>query len=302
MKFSVWPSNGRSWEETSSLAQRAEAQGWHGLWYPDHLMPNTEDGEPADGEAHECWSILAGLAAVTERIRLGSLVSPVTFHHPVVLAKRAISVDHISNGRAVLGIGAGWQVNEHRATGVELPPLGERVRRFQEAIEIISRMRTEKRVSNDGTWFTATNLPADPKPVAVPMPIIVGTSGPRMSRATARWADEWNTWGDVDTLRQKTEVFDTACAAVGRDPKTVWRSAQAMIFFVDDAERAAKVLARAPAGRVLVGSSEFLVEQIGRYAELGVDEFIMPDFNFGGTESERVEAFDRFWSEVAAQF
>jgi alkanesulfonate monooxygenase SsuD/methylene tetrahydromethanopterin reductase-like flavin-dependent oxidoreductase (luciferase family) len=300
MKFSVWPSNGRSWEETRSLAQRAEAQGWYGLWCADHLMPNTEDGEPADGDALECWSILAGLASVTERIRLGSLVSPVTLHHPVVLAKRAITVDHISNGRAVLGIGAGWQVNEHRAAGVELPAPGERVTRFGEAIEIIARMRTEQRVTTTGSWFTATNLPADPKPVAQPMPLMVGTASPRMARAAARWADEWNTWGDVALVETRTHIFHQACDAVGRDPTTVRRSAQAMVFFADDSARAAKIVEGGD-DRVIAGSSEHIVEQMGRYAELGVGEFIMPDFNFSASESQRAEAFDRFWTEVATQ-
>lgn len=301
MKFSVWPSSERPWDEVAQRARSAEQQGWHGLWYPDHLMPNTEDGEPADGPVFECWSILAGLAAITERLRLGALVSPVTFHHPVVLANRAFAVDHISNGRAVLGLGAGWQVNEHSASGVELPAVGERVARFEEAIEIISRMRTQARVTVDGHWFKATNLPADPKPVG-PLPIVVGTSGARMSRATARWAEEWNTWGDVDLVSEKTGVFDRACEQVGRDPKTVWRSAQAMVFFVDDDATATRIRERAPAGRVLIGSAAQLLDELNGYAALGVDEFIVPDFNHGGPESVRTEFFDRFWNEVATKF
>lgn len=124
MKFSVWPSYERPWNEVVELAAWAESAGWYGLWYADHLMPDTDDGAPDDGDALECWSVLAGLAPLTSTLRLGSLVSPVTLHHPVVLAKRATTVDHISDGRAVLGIGAGWQVNEHACAGIELPPPG----------------------------------------------------------------------------------------------------------------------------------------------------------------------------------
>jgi len=300
MKFSLWPSFERPWTELVQLATTMEVAGWHGFWYADHLMPNTEDGTPADGVAFECWTTLAALAAVTSTLRLGSLVSPVTFHHPVVLAKRATTVDHISGGRAVLGIGAGWQVNEHGAIGVELAPPKERVDRFEEAIEIISRVRTEARVTTVGKFFKATDLPFDPKPIG--LQLMVGTSGPRMGAIAARWADEWNVWGTPETVAAATDRFLAACERVGRDPGTVHRSTQALVFMIDDPERAEKMRSRVPADRSLVGTSAELVEQIGRYVELGVDEFILPDFTLGSTAEQRLATYQSFDEQVASAF
>jgi alkanesulfonate monooxygenase SsuD/methylene tetrahydromethanopterin reductase-like flavin-dependent oxidoreductase (luciferase family) len=300
MKFSVWPSFARPWQEVVQVAAAAEAAGWHGLWYADHLMPNTEDGTPDDGDAHECWSILAGLAALTSTLRLGSLVSPVTLHHPVVLAKRATTVDHISGGRAVLGIGAGWQVNEHACAGIELAAPGVRVDRFAEAIEVITRVLREQRVTTDGTWFRATDLPFQPKPVQQPLPVMVGTGSPRMSRLTAKWADEWNTWGTPDEVRRRTTVFDAACEREGRDPASVRRSVQALVFVADDPTRVAKLRERVPADRSLVGSYAELTDLVGSYAEMGVDEFILPDFTLGGSHDERLDAYAAFHDHVAA--
>lgn len=302
MKFSVWPSFERPWEELVRFATEIETTGWHGLWYADHLMPNTEDGVPADGATFECWSVLAGLAAVTSRIRLGSLVSPVTFHHPVVLAKRAMTVDHISGGRAVLGLGAGWQVNEHAAIGMDLAAPGERVTRFEQAIEIVNRVRTETRVNTAGHWFKATDLPFDPKPVQSPMPVMVGSGGPRMMRITARWADEWNTWGDPDTVGARTDEFMRACEREQRDPSSVHRSAQALVFLMPDAAAADRMRAKAPAERSIVGTPEELVEQIGRYVDLGLDEFIVPDFTLGGSAEQRLDSYRRFQAEVISAF
>jgi len=140
MKFSIWPNSERPWTEVRDLATEIENMGWDGLWYADHYMPNTPDGEPIGGDMHECFSILSALAATTSRIRLGSLVTPTTMNHPALIANRAATIDRISNGRFVLGMGAGWQINEHTAFGIELFGNKDRVDRFAEAIEITSRM------------------------------------------------------------------------------------------------------------------------------------------------------------------
>jgi alkanesulfonate monooxygenase SsuD/methylene tetrahydromethanopterin reductase-like flavin-dependent oxidoreductase (luciferase family) len=291
MKFSVWPSFGRPWSEVVELATFAETAGWHGFWYADHLMPNTEDGTPDDGDALECWTVLAALAPLTQRLRLGSLVSPVTLHHPIVLAKRATTVDQISNGRAVLGLGAGWQVNEHACAGIELPTPGVRVGRFADAIEMVARVLVEQRVTTDGAWFRATDLPFQPKPVQAQLPVMVGTGSPRMSRLTARWAQEWNTWGDPTEVRRRSDIFDAACELEQRDPASVYRSVQGLIFHTDDPAKAAKLRERAPEDRALIGSTAQLIDLIGSYAEMGVDEFIVPDFTLGNTHKERMDAY-----------
>jgi alkanesulfonate monooxygenase SsuD/methylene tetrahydromethanopterin reductase-like flavin-dependent oxidoreductase (luciferase family) len=229
------------------------------------------------------------------------MVSPVTIHHPVVLAKRVTTVDQISGGRVVFGIGAGWQVNEHAAYGFRLPDPGERVSHFIECLQVIRHLLDDTRATFDGQWYHLTDAPFEPKPVQSPLPILVGTAGPRMMRATARYANEWNTWGDPATVRAKTADFATACAAVDRDVHTVRRSAQALVFFADEATRA-KLVDKVPAGRSLAGSPAQLVDMMGEYAEAGVDEFALPDFTLGESAAQRRENIERFRDEVAAHF
>jgi probable F420-dependent oxidoreductase len=299
MKFSVWPSPERPWSEIRDLARWAEDAGWHGIWFADHYMPNTADGEPADGDVHECWAMLAALAAVTERLRLGPLVSPTTVHHPAVLANRAASIDRVSGGRFVLGIGAGWQVNEHRAYGIELFDVGDRVSRFEDAIQIVRSFLTEERTTFAGEHFTVTDAPCQPRPVQSPLPILVGTASPRMARIAARHADEWNTWGDPDEATARSGRFGAACEAVGRDPSSMRRSVQALVFMADDEADLARMRERAVPERSIVGTPAQVVDASGRYVELGFDEFILPDFNLGRDPSRRHDALARFQEQVA---
>ncbi len=154
MDFAVWPAYDRSWEETLALAQFAERNGYRSFWYADHMMPDRPDGTPDPGDAYDCWTILAAVGAVVPRVRLVSMVSPLTIHHPAVLAKRATTVDHISGGRAVLGLGAGWQVNEHACYGFDLLEAGPRVARFAEGIEIIHRLLRDESTTFAGKSFT----------------------------------------------------------------------------------------------------------------------------------------------------
>ncbi len=303
MKFSVWCSYERPWSETLELATWAEQTGWHGFWYADHFMSQTDDDTPGDGMTLECWSVLAAVAATVPRLRLTSMVSPVTIHHPVVLAKRVATVDHISGGRAVLGMGAGWQVNEHQSYGFDLKEPGERVSHFIEAIQVVRSLLHDERTNFDGTWYHLTDAPFEPKRGGdAPVPILVGTGSPRMLRATARYADEWNTWGDPTLVAERTATYNEACAAVDRDPATMHRSAQAMLFFADDDAAREKVAAFAPAGRSLIGSGQQLIDLIGGYVELGVDEFALPDFTLGNSHAQRMDAFARFHSEVMSAF
>src|ERR1700746_2579019 len=154
-------------------------------------MPNTGDATPARGDVYECWALLPALAAVTRRVRIGTLVSPTSVHHPALLAKRPATIDGLSGGRMVLGLGAGWQVNEHHAYGIELEPPGKRVSRFAEAIQIVRSMLSQDSTTFSGAYYGITDAPCDQKPVQAPLPILVGTRGPRMLRITARYAGEW---------------------------------------------------------------------------------------------------------------
>ena len=302
MKFSMWPNPERPPAEVLDLARLADAEGWFGMWYADHYMPNTGSETIQPGDVNECWDILPAIAAVTERIRVGPLVSPTSVHHPAVLANRAATIDQLSNGRMVLGIGAGWQINEHHAYGIELEEPGPRVTRFDEAIQIIRSLLDNERTDFSGEYYDINDAPADPKPVQSPLPILVGTGSPRMLRITARHADEWNTWGAPDMAGGALDKLHTACEQVDRDPSTIWKSTQALVFMSDNEELAGNIKGGDMGPRSIVGSNDQLVEEIGRYAELGFDELIVPDFTLGASAGERTANYRQFWSEIAAHF
>jgi len=290
VKFSLWPSNTRAPADVLEDVRGAEANGWCGVWLADHYMPNTGDTTPARGDVYECWALLPALAAVTERVRIGTLVSPTSIHHPALLAKRAATIDQLSGGRFVLGLGAGWQLNEHHAYGIELEPPGKRVSRFEEAITIVRSMLADDTTTFSGEFYNFIDAPADPKPVQAPLPLLVGTRGPRMLRITARHANEWNTWHAPD-LADRIQALAQACEKTGRDPATMWRSVNALIDLGGSA----------PSGRTLAGSAQQLIDQLGQYAGLGFDEFILPDANLGATVAERADQLARIKAEVFDQ-
>jgi len=290
VKFSLWPRN--NWAPADLLPQvrAAEDAGWHGVWFADHYMPNTSDATPARGDVYECWAILPALAAVTTRVRIGTLVSPTSVHHPALLANRAATLDQLSGGRMVLGLGAGWQVNEHHAYGIELEPPGKRVSRFEEAIQIVRSMLAEDSTTFHGACYDIADAPCDPKPVQAPLPILVGTRSPRMLRITARHANEWNTWATPGEAAMHRGALMAACEAAGRDPATMRTSVNALIDLGGGPP---------PPGRaVLAGSAGQLADQLGRYAELGFDEFIVPDWNLGAGAAECADNLARIKSEV----
>ena len=290
MKFSIWPHNNRAPADVLTDVRAAQDAGWYGVWLADHYMPDTGDTTPARGDTYECWALLPALAAVTERIRIGTLVSPTSVHHPALLAKRAASIDRLCGGRMVLGLGAGWQINEHHAYGIELEPPGQRVSRFDEAIQIVRSLLSQESTTFHGACYDITDAPCDPKPVQAPLPLLVGTRSPRMLRIAARHADEWNTWGTPEQAADRRAALIEACDAVGRDPATMWTSVNALVDLDGSAP---------PSGRAaLFGSAGQLLDQLGRYAGLGFDEFILPDWNLGQDKSERADTLARIKTDV----
>ncbi len=302
MYFSAWANSAHPWTEVRDFVAEVENMGWDGFWYADHYMPNTPDGEPIGGNFNECFSVLSALAATTSRLRLGSLVTPTTVNHPALIANRAATIDQISNGRFVLGMGAGWQINEHKAFGIELFDAKPRVDRFAEAIEIVSSMLSQERTTFKGEHFTITNAPCEPKPVQSPLPILVGTGGTRMLRLTARFAQEWNTWGTPEVAGGVIKKLREACEKEGRDPATVRTSVQPLFFITPTEDAAEKLKAHVPADRSVLGTPAQLVDAVGEYKELGFDEICVPDFTMGATPEERLEKYGIFWNEVASQF
>jgi len=298
MRFSVWPGPNNSWEETLAIARHAEATGWDGVWYADHFMPNQED---VSGPVNECWTTLAGLAASVPRVRLGSLVAGNMYRHPAVLAKMAAGIDIISGGRLVLGLGAGWQENEHQKYGIEFSTVGGRISRLEEACEVVTGLLRNGRTTFSGKYYQLDDAPLEPKPVQQPLPLLIGGGGEkRTMRIAAKYADEWNVWGRPDVLRQKMSVLDEHCRNLGRDPKSIKRSAQTFVFLTEDEvilERARQM----PADRTIAGGVDEVKRVMQEYAEAGVDEFIMPDFNLGRGE-RKIAAFDAFIEKVAPEF
>jgi alkanesulfonate monooxygenase SsuD/methylene tetrahydromethanopterin reductase-like flavin-dependent oxidoreductase (luciferase family) len=297
MRFSHWISTGHPWAETLDRARHAEATGWDGLWIADHFMTSTEG--PSDVPVHECFSVLAGLAAVVPRVRLGSLVAGNTYRHPAVLAKQAATIDHISEGRMVLGIGAGWQVNEHEAYGIPLGTTKERLAWFEEACQVVTGLRDQARTTVAGQRYQLTDAPLEPKPVG-PLPLLIGSSGQTvMARIVATYAQEWNTWSTPEGWVETREGYLRALDEAGRDPATLHTSTQALVLPGPDGAAKAEELSKVrPA---IGGTPEQLADTIGRWAEAGLDELIVPDFTLGDRD-RAMDAIDQIIEEVAPAF
>lgn len=299
MRFSVWPGPQQPWEQVAEVAAHAEATGWDGVWFADHFMPNGED--VSDGVL-ECWSVMAALAATVPRVRLGTLVCGNTYRHPAVLAKAAATTDRIAGGRLVLGLGAGWQQNEHEAYGIDFATTGERLARLEEACAVVKGLTTQERTTFHGAHYTLTDAPLAPKPVQDPMPLLVGGGGERVTmRIAATYADEWNVWGSPETLRHKISVLERHCADLDRDAGDIARSAQALLFMGDDQSWLDR-MRQAPIGMpTIIGTVEEVRETVAAYADAGVDELIVPDFTLG-EPSKRREVLDAFIEGVAPAF
>lgn len=295
MRFSFWPGPQNSFSDTLALAQHAESTGWDGIWYADHFMPNAED---TSGPTSECFTTLAALAVAVPRIRLGSLVAGNTYRHPTVLAKMAANIDQMSGGRMVLGLGSGWQENEHLAYGISFHTVGGRLRRLEEACRIVTSLFENEKTTFEGRYYKVRHAPLEPKPVQRPLPLLIGGGGEKLTlRIAAEYANEWNTWGLPAHLRQKMDVLDRHCADLKRDPKSIERSANAMLLFSDDPS----VVERARAsGRPVIGGTVGQVQETVRdYIDSGLDELIIPDFNLGADVEKKKAVMDRFMQDVA---
>jgi F420-dependent oxidoreductase-like protein len=234
---------GVSWDQWVALAEACEEHGIETLFRSDHYLSGVA---PVERESLDAWTTLAGLAARTSRLRLGTLVSPVTFRHPSLLAKAVATVDHISGGRVELGMGAGWMEEEHRAYGFDFPSNRERAELLAEQIEIVHRVWTEDSPTVDGLHYKIEGAPGLPKPVQQPRPpLIVGGQGGRGTLGPAvRFADEYNTYlADPDECRRRRAKLDAECERQGRDPDTISFSLMTG-FLLGDGEDALRERAR----------------------------------------------------------
>jgi F420-dependent oxidoreductase-like protein len=293
MRFAVWPDQARPWTEIAAIADHAESAGWDGCYVYDHFMPHDEGGDILDGPVHEGWTLLTAIACRTERLRLGTLVLGNLYRHPAVVANMAATLDHVSDGRLVLGLGAGWQQNEHRAYGIPLPPPRPRLDQFEEALAVITSLLREPRTTFHGQYYDVDDAPCDPKPVQERLPVLIGSSGEKRGiPLAARWADVWNSWSTLESFRRMSGVLDAAAALAGRDPSSIERSTQAEVLFADAPTR--EVF---DADERLTGTPEQMVEVLAGYADSGLDEFVVPD-DVAVPITQRLEMLERFRLEV----
>jgi F420-dependent oxidoreductase-like protein len=238
-----------------------ERLGFDSVWDCDHF---NQPSRPT-GPYYEAWTLLAALAARTERIRIGVLVSCNTFRHPGLLAHEAMTVDQISDGRLELGLGAGWFVPEHEQFGIPWPPVGELIGRFHEAVQIVDTLLRQGVCTFAGKHYQLKDAHIRPRPVQKPRPpLTLGAHKSRMLRICAEYADAWNSFGTVAQMRERNQILDEHCAAIGRDPRTIWRS-----FYGWASKMAEQGL---PDPWASVAAFEDVVNQ---YRAVGVNEFII---------------------------
>lgn len=287
----------RLFERVSEMARAADDGGFRTLWVMDHFYQLPPLGGPSR-PMFEAYTLLGALAAVTERVELGAMVTGVTYRHPAVLAKQVTTLDVISRGRAILGLGAAWYDIEHAGYGIPFPPVGERMDRMEETARICRAMFTEEAPTFEGRYYRieeARNVPRPIRPGGPP--ILIGGSGPKRTlRAVARYADMCNIHGGPDTIRRAVSVIEGHCADVGRDPSEIKVTRLGSLFVADNEEQTAgfRRLVTAALGedeaaeRMTIGSRDQVAEEVGKLAAAGVNELI---FNLpAATSAEQVAA------------
>ena len=272
-------------EHLVSIVAAAEESGFDSIWVMDHFyqIPFVSDRtEPM----LEAYTTLAALSARIRTVRLGTMVTGVTYRNPALLAKIVTTLDVLSSGRAILGIGAAWNDDEHHGYGFEFPPVPERMERLQETLEIVKAMFTQPAPSFEGRYYRINGALNNPRPVTPGgPPILVGGSGEqRTLRLVARYADACNLFGDAPTIRHKLEVLAERCAEVGRDPAEITKTRLGTMVLRKTSEEAAQVADQMRAARGLdeeqlramavVGGPDEVAEQVQPYLDAGLDGMI----------------------------
>ena len=306
MRFALFIGlGGTTWHDVVSLTRHADATGWDAACLTDHFMPNTPDKV---GDNLECLSALSALAALAPRIRLGSIVLGNTYRHPAVLARTLTNIDIISGGRLIAGIGGAWQQNEHEAYGIPFYTVGERLKRLDEACEVLKALWTQDRANYKGRYYQLTDAPASPKPIQKPYPeLLIGGGGEKVTlKIAAKHADHWNTWGGPRILAAKNAILDKHCATVGRDPKKILRSAVMPLVISDDKADVERVRqasikrmgfdeARAQ-DTILGGSVAQVQDTLGKLRDAGVGLLFVPSMFFA---KDPRPLLDKFMADIA---
>ena len=263
LRFGMAPDQNLPFEELLKRWRYYESLGLDSLWVCDHF---NQPSRPT-GPYFESWTTLAGLAAGTDRVRIGVLVSSNTFRHPALLAQEAITVDHISNGRLDVGIGAGWFVDEHQRFGIALPAPGERVGKFDEAVQIIDALLCNESTTFDGRYYQLTDASLKPRPIQTPrLPLTLAGHKRRMLGICARYADCWNSIGSSDQIADRNQILDEQCARIGRDPREIRRgifawASQLTNFELPDPWESQSAFEDVVARYQHVGVTDFILDQ-----------------------------------------
>src|SRR5215468_9365198 len=257
----------RPYAAIRAIAQQAETDGFDSIWLADHLLYRNP-GEPTRG-IWECWTMLAALAEATQRVEIGTLVVCNSFRHPAILAKMATTLDEVSHGRLILGVGAGWNEPEYQAFGL---PFDHRVDRFAEALQLLKPLLQDGHVEFAGQYYHARDCDIVPRgPRKAGPPLLVGSEGPRMLKLTAQYADLWNTgyMGAPSTMTEPLAKIEAACRQVGRDPATLGITALIGMWFPD-------LQAKQPPffDKPLIGTVQEIAAAMRGYAELGVQHIM----------------------------
>jgi F420-dependent oxidoreductase-like protein len=256
-RFGICTDQNMTWDKTVERWQMFERLGFESAWLCDHLVQPSRP----QGPYFEAWTLLAGLAARTEKIRIGVLVTSNTFRHPSVLARMAVTVDHISNGRLEVGLGAGWYEPEHAMFGIPFPETKELVARFREAVQVIDLVMREDTSSFVGEYYQLKNAQSRPRGVQTPRPpLVMGAFGPRMLKIVAKYADTWNAFGTPQEMRERNQMLDDYCHEIGRDPETLDRS---IYYWVPKTDADPWV------------SKQAFHDVLNPYIEAGVNQFIL---------------------------
>jgi len=285
----------RSYDSIRAVAQQAEADGFDSIWLPDHFFYRNPD-EPTRG-IWECWTMLSAVAEATIRVEIGTLVTCNSFRNSAMLAKMATTVDEISHGRLILGVGAGWNEPEYQAFGL---PYDHRVDRFEEALQIIKPLLLDGHVDFKGRYYQAPNCEIVPRgPRSDGPPLMVGSEGgPRMLKLTAQYADLWNTgyMGKPETLADRRTKLEAACLKIRRDPATLGITALIGLWFPDLQATKPKFF-----DNPLTGTAQELAAAMRGYAELGVQHIMFQCEPYTSEARERLTEALRLYHDMQRQ-
>jgi hypothetical protein len=326
MKFSLNVSTGRSWNEIYAISQFLDSHGWHALYVSDHFMPNGN--VVMDGGVLECWSTLSALAGLTSNVMLGSFVSPLSIRHPAVLVNTAGSLNTISSHRCILGVGAGWQVNEHKAYGFDLLSSKDRVKRFKEGIEVIDGLINNQRYSFNGKYFQISNATCQPLhelhqninpaglnfPGDSRIPILIGSNGYTMMKYVLLFANMWNIIGGPDVACSLSSYMDNMIEKIPQDHillydnnkacrnkeemYSIFRSAHVGMLLLDDITKPIIKKYDSIPRPQLLGNKENLQEAIKMYRKSRFDEIVLPDMPYFKNLDDLFIILDRIKTEL----